>query len=96
MYIPPLDPRDDPVTNPPTPRGVLAIYAMLAAVPLLLWLVSQPVTGAVAVVTTAGIVIGARRTAGLVRCFRECGGLAFDLCGSVRICVTQPQFDNAC
>ena len=96
MYIPPLDPRDDPVTSLPTSRGILAIYATLAAVPLLLWLVSQPLTGAVAVVTTAGAVIGVRRTAGLLRCFRECGGFAFDVGGSVRVCVSQSQLDDVC
>ena len=96
MYIPPLDPRDDPVTNPPTSRGVLATYAVLAAVPLLLWVVSQPLTGTVAVVTIAGVVIGARRTAGMVRRFRECGGFAFDLGGSVRVCISQPQLDDVC
>lgn len=88
MYVPPIDPRDRSATKQPTWRNVLAAYALLAAIGLSLWAVSNPVAGAGVIVAIAGISLGARRVVELVRCLRECREFAFDFVGDVRVTVT--------
>lgn len=80
----------------PTWRSILAAYAVAAAIPALFWLVSYPLAGVAAIAAIVALRAGARRTAGLVRCFRECRGIAFDLGGRVRITVTNPSVDDPC
>lgn len=96
MYVPPIDPRDDPLTDRPASRGILVIYAALFAFPVLLWIVSQPLVGGVVLVTVVGSAIGVRRAARLARCFYDCGGVAFDLAGRVRVSLTRPEPDCVC
>ena len=96
MYVPPIDPRDDPLTTRPALRGILVIYAALVAFPVLLWIVSQPMAGTVVLVTVIGSAIGVRRAARLARCFYDCGGFVFDLGGRIRISITRPEPDCVC
>lgn len=96
MYAPPPpDPRGRPVHKHPTWRSVLVSYALVAAIPLLLWVVSRPLAGTAAIAAVVGLSIGARRAYRLIRCVRDCQGLAFDLVGRVRITITRPPADGS-
>lgn len=90
MILPPIDPRYRPAPTEPTWQNILVSYAMIAAVPALLWVVSQPPTRIVGVAAVVGLFVVARRLHRLIRCFYDCQGLAFDLGRSVRITITQP------
>ena len=94
MYIPPIDPRDHAATRQPTWRNVLVAYALLAAVALSLWVVSNPVAGAVLVVAIAGLAVGGHRAVELGRCLVECREFAVDLVGDVRVTVTKNPAGN--
>jgi Flp pilus assembly protein TadB len=96
MFRPPKDSRDGPIVEQPTWQRVFVSYGMMAAVFLSLWLVSNPLAGVVALAASAVAVITVRRAAELARCFRDCGGFAFDLGGRVRITVAQPRTEEAC
>ncbi len=90
MNSPPPDPRYHLAPDEPTLQSILAAYAVVAAFPLLLWVISNPLAGAVTVLTTVTLITGARRAVVLVRCFYECQGFTVDLGGKVRITVAQP------
>lgn len=91
MILPPIDPRYRPAPTQPTWRNILVSYAILASVPALLWVVSQPSTRIAGVVAVVGLALVARRLHRLIRCFYDCQGFAFDLGQRVRITITQPQ-----
>jgi hypothetical protein len=88
MYQPPPDSRLPPDRIDPTWSEILLCYALLAAVPLVLWAASDPLAGAAVFVTTVGLVAGGRHTVRLVRCLRRCGGFTVDLPG-VQVCITR-------
>lgn len=69
-------------------RDVIASYGLLLAVPVLLWVASEPLVGTLAVATAAVAVAVGRRVHRLVRCLRDCGGFVVDLGRTTRICVT--------
>lgn len=96
MYQPSSDPRDGPLVDQPTWRGVLAAYVAIATVPLALFAVSNPLAGAGVVASLGVLAVGARRTATLVECFHECQGFAFDVAGRVRITVAHPSSGDRC
>lgn len=96
MYRPPLAPRTRPAPAEPTWRAILATYATVAAVPVLLWLAARPLAGGVALAVAAGLLVGAGRARRLTRCVRQCRGIAFDLVGAVRITVTWDTADDPC
>jgi hypothetical protein len=89
MIRPPLDPRDRPLVDRPTWQSVVASYALVAAIPFLLWLVSSPVAGTVTLAAIAGLFVGGRRAHRLVRCFYDCQQFTVDLLGRARITVAQ-------
>lgn len=91
----PPDPRDRTDFEQPTWRSILAGYAPLAGVLLSLWIVSNPIAGAVGLTAAAGLFLGARRAAELARCFRVCREFTVDLGGSLRITVTNARVDDA-
>lgn len=95
MLIPPLDPGDVPIVEQPSWRSLLVSYALVAAVPLLLWVVAHPVGGIVAAAGIAGLFVGGRRAYRLVHCFAECGGFSFQLGSIARITVSQLASDEA-
>ena len=84
------------VSKDPTWRSILAAYAVVAAVPVLFWAVSNPLSAVAALALVAGLRVGARRVADLVRCLRDCGGFAVDLGESVRVTVTRPPANECC
>lgn len=92
---PPTDLRHRPGPDRPTWRDILASYALAAAIPLSLWIVSRPLAGAVVLAAVAGLVVAARRAPGVTRCLRDCRGIAFDLGDAVRITVTWDPADDA-
>lgn len=96
MYEPPPDPRDHRASEEPTWRAVLGRFAALAAVPLLLLLVSRPMIGSVGIVAVAVVGVCLWRGVRLARCFVQCGGFAVDVGGRVQICVVRPDVDAAC
>jgi hypothetical protein len=96
MYRPPSDPRPRSTTSGPTWRALLVRYAIVAAVPILLWAVSQPVTAVLALGAIAVLGTAARRGYGLVRCFYDCQAMIFDLGGVARITIRQAPTDEPC
>lgn len=94
MFRPPLDPRDRPLVEQPTWRSVLVSYAVVAAIPLLLWVVSRPLAGTVTLGAVAGLIVGGRRAYGLTRCFYDCQGFTFDLVGKAQITVARIPADE--
>lgn len=96
MYEPPSDPSTRTDADRLTWRRVLASYAMLAAFPLLLWAVSDPLAAGLAVAGSAGAVVTTRHARRLARCVEECRGLAVDLPGTVDVTVTWEAGCDAC
>lgn len=94
MHEPPSTPRRRRAFDHPSWRGLLASYALAAAFPLALWAVSRPLAGTVVLAATAGLYVGARRAAELVRCLHDCGAFTFDLVGNVRVTVAQAHVDD--
>lgn len=62
---------------------------MLAAVPLALWVVANPLVGAVAVGAIAGLVAVGPRVVWLARCLATCRRLTVALGSDVRVTVTR-------
>jgi len=92
----PPDPRLRSRPKNPTWRNVLASYALVAAIPVLLWVASNPLAGGIGLAAVLVLRAGARRGADLVRCLRDCGGFAIDLGENVRISVTRPPANECC
>jgi hypothetical protein len=90
----PPDAPTRPLDERLTWRSILVSYAMMAAVPLLLWVAGRPLLRVTAVAAVVGAFAVARRGAALRRCFYECGGFAFDLGGSVRVTISRPRADD--
>lgn len=95
MRAPPLDPRDRPFVEQPTWRGILVSYALVAAVPLLLWVSSHQLAGAVTLALLAGLFVGGRGVFMLTRCFHVCQEFTVDLGGTAWITVAQIPTDEA-
>jgi uncharacterized membrane protein YdfJ with MMPL/SSD domain len=95
MIRDPPDVRYQPEPIEPTWQGVLASYATIAIVLLLMWAFSDPVTAVVTLTTGVGLFVGTRRSLSVIRCFRECGGFAFNLGNSVHICVARPNVTDS-
>lgn len=83
------DPRRSRRRPEPTWGGIVAAYAIVAAVPLLLWVATRPVAGAAALAAAGGLAVGTRRLLRLRRCLNDCGGFAVDLVGDVQVRVTR-------
>lgn len=69
---------------------------MVAAIPVLLWLVSNPLSGVATALAVAGVAAGTRKAATLVRYCEECRRVAFDVGGTATITVTGRPVDDAC
>ena len=95
MFRPLFDPRDRLLIDQPTWRSVLVSYALVAAIPVLLWIVSRPLAGTVILASIAVLFVGGRRVYRLIRCFYDCQGFTFDLVGKAQITVTQIPTDEA-
>lgn len=93
MSIPPSQ-RARPIPDDPTWRAVLVSYAAMVAIPLALWVGSQPLVRGVALAGVVGALVGARRALELLRCLSECGGFALDLGETVRITVARNAVDD--
>ena len=91
----PLDPRSRSDFGQPTWRSILTGYALIAALFLSLWIASNPIAGTVGLTAAVGLFVGARRTAGLVRCLRVCREFTVDLGGSLQITITNTRVDDA-
>lgn len=83
----PPDPRYRPPPEEPTWGSILTGFAMVAAIPLFLWVATNPLAG-VLLATLAGLVVGARRAVHLARCAPACRQLTVDLGRTVQVIVT--------
>lgn len=88
MYEPPSDPTARTDADRLTWRRVLVSYAMMAAIPLVLWAVSEPVTAGLVAAGSAGVAVATTHARRLARCVEQCEGLAADLPGTVDVAVT--------
>ena len=88
MYEPPSDSNARTDADRLTWRRVLVSYAMAAAIPVLLWGASEPVTAGLVAAGTAGGAVATTRARRLARCVEECEGLVADLPGTVDVTVT--------
>jgi hypothetical protein len=79
MSRPPVDPRDRPLPPRDLSGSILVSWAMVATVFLLVWAVSYPVLGALALVALVGLVAVRRRVRWLARCVAECRQLTIPL-----------------
>lgn len=95
MIQPQHDPRDRPLIEQPTWRSILVSYALVAAVPLLLWAISNLLAGTVTLVGVTALVIGGRHAYKLRRCFYRCQKLTFQLGEIAQITITQLPTDDA-
>lgn len=96
MYQPPLDPRDSSAATAPSWRAIFARYAILAAVPIALWAISQPMVAVLTLGAIAGLSFATRRSYRLARCFYDCEAMTFDLGGTARITIKQTPTDDLC
>jgi len=92
----PPDPRFRSRPKNPSWQDVLVSYALVAAVPVLFWVASNPLAGVVGLAAALALRAGARRGAALVRCLRDCGEFAVDLGEALRVTVTRPPADECC
>lgn len=91
----PPGPRRRTAVDQPTWRAIFASYALVAALFLAMWTVSNPVAGAIAFTGFVGLAVGLRRVAELARCFHECGGFTVDLAGKARVAICRPDLDTS-
>jgi hypothetical protein len=68
---------------------VLLSYAVVGAVTVVLWVLSDPVAGLLVLASLAGLVVGLRRAAVLVRCLRTCGGFTVEVPGGIQVCISR-------
>ena len=95
MYGRTSDPRQYPPTEEPTWKGILISYAMIVAVPFILWVVSQPLVGTAVLAGIVSLAIGLRRGYRLAHCFSHCERIVIDLGEAARITITHPPIDDA-
>lgn len=87
MIRPPIDLRYRSTSRQHGQQSLLVSYAMVLAVPLLLWVIADPLPRTVFLTAFASLVIGTRRAYRLLRCFHDCGGFVLDLGDTARITV---------
>ncbi len=91
MHVPPTD----PTSRRPDGRTILTGYALVAAVPVVLWAVEYPSTAVAALVIVVSLVAATRRASRVVRCLYGCRPLTVDLAGRVRLTITRPHTDDS-
>lgn len=96
MYAPPINPRHLPTLDELSGwRGILAAYALVPVFPLLLWVSTHPLTGAISVTILVGLFVVGRRALQLVNCLHDHGEISFDLSERVQITITQTSVDDS-
>jgi hypothetical protein len=95
MYEPLLNQRDRPLIEEPTWRSIIVSYAMMTVIPLLLWVLSQPLDGMVTLAAIGGLFVGGQRAYRLIHRFSDYQEFAFNLGGKVQITVTQLPSNDA-
>lgn len=71
MYDPSINARHRRTPEPISWRAVLAGVVASAAVPVVLWAVSQPLAGTVVMTLAVGLLVGATHRATVTRDFRD-------------------------
>ena len=96
MRRPSHNPRRYRTTTDPTWRGIIATTLVVLAVPVALWVASNPLAGGAALGAGAGFAVAVRRAVRLGRCLADCGGVAVDLVGDRRVCITRRDAAGGC
>lgn len=87
----PTDTRAEPPASQPRPRGILVGYAVMAAVPLVLWGIANPLAAAVAVAALAGSYAAKDPALAAARCLARCRTITVGLDGWVEVRITRPR-----
>lgn len=95
MFRPSHDPSDPPLIEEPTWRGILVSYGFVATIPLLLWVISHPLTATVTLAGITALIFGGKHAYKLRRCFYHCQEFTFQVGETAQITVTQLPGDNA-
>ena len=94
MYVPPASPRDPPFPHDPTWSDIATGFAVMLAVPVVLWLASYPLVGAASVVGFLGLRAAYRRArARLRRLFDRCC-IVLRIGETVRVTITRTPTDT--
>ncbi len=95
MYVPPASPRDPPLLHDRSWSDVLSAYAIMLAIPVLLWLASYPLVGAGSVLGLLGLRMAVSRArASLRRLFDRCC-IVFRIGENIRITITRTPRENS-
>lgn len=91
MHKPTRDPTDSGTYRTVSWKNVLSSYALVAAIPVLLWAISDPLAAVLAATAVATAVVATGYARRLARCVDQCRGFAFDLprAGRVTVCWTE-------
>lgn len=89
MYVPPPSPRDPPFPHDPTWNDVASGFAMVLAVPVVLWLASYPLVGAGTVLGVLGIRLAYRRARARLRHLFDRCCIVLRIGENIRITITR-------
>jgi len=96
MSSPPYNPYERSIFSQPTWTGIAVLYAMLAAAPVFVYAIKNPVAAAVIFATLAAVVAVARRAKALRDCLADCGGFTVGLPGRVELTVARDDHCPTC
>ncbi|MDS0474078.1 hypothetical protein [Natrinema sp. 1APR25-10V2] len=91
MHVPPTD----PASRRTDWQAILTGYALVAAVPVVLWAVENPATAVATLGVVVGLAVAARPAWRLAHCLYGCRPLTVDLAGRVRLTITRPRTDDS-
>jgi hypothetical protein len=94
--MPPPDPRYRPSPTEATWGGILAGFALLAALPVVLRVLDQPLVGALTVAVIVVLASGVHRTARVVRCVAVWRRCTVELLGVVQVTIARTDADSCC
>lgn len=96
MSDPSPTPRRRTVFTDATWQRVVTSYLLVGGIVLLLYTLSNPLTGAAVVLAGGLAVAGARPTRRMVRCLRQCPRIHVDLGEAIQVTITRPRLVESC
>lgn len=95
MYLPPNSPRDPPFRHNPSWSDVATGFAVLLAIPVLLWIASYPIVGSATVIGLFGLRAAVRRArARIERLYEQCC-VVFRVGENIRITISRNATETA-
>lgn len=91
MLKPPTNQTHQPLIEQPRWRSLLASYAVLAGIPIVMWMVGNPPASLVVISGGIGSVLIGNRAVRLVYCFHDCRAITFELGNKAVITVMEHQ-----